>query len=113
VNGTKISGWVAGTSVSVLATLGGYTLHGPILSEPVVITFPDAVLGVLCHGAIGCYLPALPDFILLNEYGKRDPAALPHEMLHYTHPDWSECEVSTYLYSTTGLTDGYHVNGEC
>lgn len=98
--------------VSVGALLGVYTLHGPVLHTPVVVTIPDAVMNVVAGDlTIGYYNALVPDVILLTEVGKDDAATLPHEMLHYSHPDWSECEVSTYLYSTTGLIDGYH--GRC
>lgn len=93
--------------VGTFGMLALYTAHGPVLSEPVVLTVPDGVMSMWCGEAWGCYQNALPDLIVLSETGAKYDATLPHEMLHYTHPEWSECEVSNHLYATTGLTDGY------
>jgi hypothetical protein len=110
----KIASVIAGISLSSAGLLGVYTLSGPVLAAPIVVTIPDAVMGVLCNAdTVGCYLPALPDFILLTPKGAAHPATLPHELLHYAHTEWSECEVSNYLFETTGLRDGYQKNGEC
>lgn len=94
--------------VGTFGMLAVYTAHGPVLSEPVVVTVPDSVMGAVCGYAWGCYRTSLPDLIILSETGSRHDATLPHEMLHYEHPTWTECEVSDHLYETTGLTDGYH-----
>lgn len=113
MNATKIAAWAAGSSVALLSALAGYLAHGPFGSEPIVLTVPDSVMGVVCGEAWGCYRPVLPDLIVLSATGAQDDATLPHEMLHYAHPGWTECEVSNYLFETTGLTDGYYVNGVC
>lgn len=108
----KVVSIVTGSLVASFAVLAGYTVHGPVLSEPVIVTVPDSVMNVVCGvNAYGCYRTSLPDLIVMNPDGAAHPATLPHEMLHYEHPTWSECEVSDYLVETTGLRDGYR--GEC
>src|SRR5688572_9985981 len=107
----KVAAIVALVPVSMGAMLGVYTLTGPVLHTPIVATLSDAVVRLVRGEAVRCYRSALPDLIVLSD--DATPATLPHEMLHYAHPDWSECVVSTYLFDTTGLEDGYHKNGVC
>lgn len=108
----KVASIVTGTLVGTFATLGVYTAHGPVLSAPVIVTVSNDVMSAVCGpNTLGCYRNGLPDFIVLSEAGLNDAATLPHEMLHYAHPEWSECEVSNHLFDTTGLSDGYR--GEC
>lgn len=109
----RIAFYFALVPTTMLALLGIYMLSGPILHRPVVVTVPDSVMHVWCGDFVGCYKIALPDIIVMTQKGVDNPSTLPHEMLHYNYPSWSECEVSTYLYSTTGLQDGYHKNGDC
>lgn len=113
MNAVKVAAWCAGVSVGLCGILGAYVAHGqPVGSSPVVLSVPDAVMDVVCSPtAIGCYLSGLPDFVWLGP--DADDATLGHEMLHYLHPQWSECEVSEHLYSTTGLKDAYNRSGFC
>jgi hypothetical protein len=107
----KIAGVIATLSVGSAGLLGVYTFTGPVLSDPVVVNVSDAAMDVICPGAIGCYRPTLPDFVFISE--SASDATLPHETLHYEHPEWSECEVSNHLLETTGLRDNYQRNGVC
>lgn len=107
----RIAGVIATLSVGSAGLFGVYTLNGPVLSDPIVVSVSDAAMDVICADAIGCYRPALPDFVFISE--SASDATLPHEMLHYEHPEWSECEVSNHLLETTGLRDNYQRNGEC
>lgn len=109
----KIAAWVAGVSVSLLSGLALYGAHGPIGSEPIVLTLPTQVMDVVCPETRGCYKVSIPDFILLTEKGVSNGVTIHHETLHYNHPDWSECEVSNYLFETQGLSDSYHDEGAC
>lgn len=99
--------------MGALILLSTYAHHGPVGHNPIVWVVPDSILFVVCPGTWGCYHHALPDLIMLSQTGSEHPATLPHEMLHYSYPNWSECEVSDYLFTTTGLSDGYKVNGDC
>lgn len=105
----KVVAFIAGGTVSVAGLLGVYTLSGPVLDAPIVLTIPEGVMDIVGgEHTSGLYVKSLPDFIFLTPQGEADDATLPHEMLHYVHPTWTECEVSDYLYSITGLVDGYH-----
>lgn len=100
--------------VGTFGMLAVYTAHGPVSHTPIAVVIPDAVMNVACgENTVGCYLPWMPDFIWLNDYGVTHPTIIAHETLHYEHPQWSECEVSNYLFETTGAKDFYQYEGGC
>ena len=92
--------------VAALATaLPLYMWHGPFGTAPVVVR--TTLIGENYQGR---YVPYLPDFIFVQPDANATTVA--HETLHYEHPTWTECEVSSTL-AAQGLYDSYHKTGEC